>query len=77
MSLDGYLDDLEPDERPLAREWGTMDSDEFQARMGPEMSRMATAIEASPRWYNLRISEIARISMAAIITVVGMMGRGG
>ena len=71
MSLVSYLDDLEPDERPLAREWGTMDSDEFQARMGPEMSRMATAIEASPRWYNLRVSEIARIAAAATVAVIG------
>ena len=71
MSLDGYLDDLDPEKRPLAREWGTMESAEFQARMGPEMSRMAAAIEAHPRWYNLRISEIARIAAAAMIAVVG------
>ena len=71
MSLVSYLDDLEPDERPLAREWGTMDSDEFQARMGPEMSRMAAAIEVSPRWYNLRVSEIARLAVAAAVAVVG------
>ncbi len=71
MSLDGYIDDLHPDDRPLAREWGAMDSGEFQARMGPEISRIASVIEASPRWYNLRISEIARIGAAAIIAVVG------
>ncbi len=71
MSLEDYIDDLEIDDRPVAREWGAMDSAEFQARMGPEVSRMAAAIEVRPRWYNLRISEIARIGAAAMIAVVG------
>ena len=48
-----------------------MESGEFQARMGPEISRIATVIEARPRWYNLRISEIARIAAAAAIAVIG------
>ncbi len=71
MSLVSHLDDLEPEDRPVAREWGEMDSDEFQARMGPEMSRIANVIEARPRWYNLRVSEIARIGAVAIAAVVG------
>lgn len=71
MSLNGYIDDLPIGDRPLAREWGGMDGDEFQARMGPEISRIVTIIEARPRWYNLRISEIARIGVAAVVAVVG------
>ena len=71
MSLDSYVGELPIGDRPLAREWGGMESGEFQARMGPEISRIATVIEARPRWYNLRISEIARIGAAAIIAVIG------
>ena len=71
MSLDSYLDDLTPDARPLAREWGTMESGEFQARMGPEISRITAIIEMRPRWYNLRVSEIARIAAAAAVAVIG------
>lgn len=71
MTLKGYIGDLAPDERPVAREWGEMESGEFQARMGPEISRIANIIEMHPRWYNLRISEIARIAVAAAVAVIG------
>ena len=71
MTLKSYIDDLEPDDRPVAREWGEMDSAEFQARMGPEVSRIVAVVGGRPRWYNLRVSEIARIAVAATIAVVG------
>ncbi len=71
MTLQSHLDDLEPEDRPVAREWGEMESAEFQARMGPEISRLASVIGSRPRWYNLRLSEIARIAAAAMIAVVG------
>ena len=71
MSLDSYVGELPIGDRPLAREWGGMESGEFQARMGPEISRIVAVIESRPRWYNLRISEIARIAVAAAVAVIG------
>ena len=71
MTLKGYIGDLEPEQRPVAREWGEMESGEFQARMGPEISRIVTIIEVRPRWYNLRVSEIARIAAVAVAAVIG------
>lgn len=64
MSLEGYLQQLEPEERTLPREFGKMDSQEFQARIGPEVHRLAEYIEdvhRERRWWDLRVSEIGRL----------------
>lgn len=71
MTLQSHIDDLDPEDRPVAREWGEMESAEFQARMGPEISRLASVLARRSRWYNLRLSEIARIGVAAALAVVG------
>ena len=66
MPLDAYLRTLDPEERPLAREWGMMGAGEFQARIGPQVERLADILDGlngtdDPRWYNLRLSDIAKV----------------
>jgi hypothetical protein len=62
MPLEAYLRTLDPDERPVAREWGSMHATEFQARIGPEVERLADRLGRTHRWYDLRVSDIAKIA---------------
>lgn len=72
-SLEHYLRSLPPEKRVLARVWGETPGPEFQARIGPEIEEIKWSLdrltEQNRRWYNLRLSEAARLFGAALIGI--------